>query len=90
MRSVRLWLGVFVAGTAVVAFLTWRWYEHHVSYCRDSPEVAAGGDALSCMEPQHWMAFNVALAFLALVELSLLAAVVVSVLRARGRDRPAQ
>jgi hypothetical protein len=89
MGSVRVWLAILVSGTALLAFLAWRWYEAHVRYCKDSPEVAAGGDALSCMEPPHWMAFNLALGFLALVELTLVVATTFTIAHIRRRRREA-
>lgn len=87
MGSTRIWIAALFAGTALLVFLAWRWYETHVDYCKDSPEVAAGGDALSCMEPQHWMAFNVVLGFLALVEITLVVATAFMVVRLRRRRR---
>ena len=67
----RLVLPIFALATALLAFLAYRWYQSHVDYCRDSPEVAAGGDALSCLEPGNWAAFNAAYAALLLAELGL-------------------
>ena len=67
----RLVLPIFALGTALLAFLAYRWYQSHVDSCKDSPEVAAGGDALSCLEPGNWAAFNAAYAALLLAELGL-------------------
>jgi hypothetical protein len=68
---IRLAMAIFVVGTATLAFLAYRLYQSQVDYCKDSPEVAAGGDKFSCLEPQHWFANALALSFFLLIELGL-------------------
>jgi hypothetical protein len=68
---IRLAVAIFGVGTAVLAVLAYRLVQSQVEYCRDSPEVAAGGDRFSCLEPGNWFALNLAFAFFALVELGL-------------------
>ena len=84
MPSVRLALAIFAVGTAAVAYAALRLYRSMVEYCDGSPEVAAGGDRLSCLEPQHWFADAVAFGVLALLELALVVVVGAAVVRARG------
>ena len=67
----RLALPIFGVVTAILAFLAYRLYQSQVSYCEDSPEVSAGGDKFSCLEPQHWFANALAVSFLLLMELGL-------------------
>jgi hypothetical protein len=67
----RLAMAVFGVGTAILAFLAYRLYQSQVDYCKDSPEVSAGGDKFSCLEPQHWFANALAVSFLLLMELGL-------------------
>jgi hypothetical protein len=85
--SVRLAFAIFVAGTTVLAFLAYRWYRSHVDYCEDSPEVAAGGDALACLEPQHWFALQAVLAVLLLLEIALAIVVGAALVHRRRRLR---
>jgi hypothetical protein len=85
--SVRFALAIFVAGTTLLAFLAYRWYRSHVEYCEDSPEVGAGGDALSCLEPQHWFAFDVGLAVLLLLEIGLVILVGAALVHRRHKLR---
>jgi hypothetical protein len=68
---IRLAVPIFVVGTVVLAFLAYRLYQSQVDYCKDSPEVSAGGDKFSCLEPQHWFANALAGSFLLLMELGL-------------------
>ena len=68
---IRLGMAIFGVGTAITVFLAYRLYQSQVDYCRGSPEVAAGGDKFSCLEPQHWFADALALSFLLLIELGL-------------------
>jgi len=68
---VRLAMPIFSTGTAVIVFLAYRLYESQVDYCNDSPQVSAGGDKFSCLEPQHWFANALAASFLLLIELGL-------------------
>jgi hypothetical protein len=85
--SVRLALAIFGAGTTILAFLAYRWYQFHVDYCEDSPEVSAGGDALSCLEPQHWFALQAVLAVLLLLEIALAVVVGAAVVHRRRNLR---
>jgi hypothetical protein len=84
MPSIRLALTIFVGGTVLLTLLAYRWYESMVEYCEGSPEVAAGGDSLSCREPQHWFADGVLFGGLALLELGLVVVVGVAVVHARS------
>ena len=68
---IHLVLAIFVTGTATLWYLAHREYQSLVEYCKGSPEVAAGGDKFSCLEPGNWFAHNLALAFLLLIELGL-------------------
>jgi len=89
MPSVRLALAIFAGGTAVLAYLADRLYQSMVNYCEGSPEVAAGGDKLSCLEPQHWSANAAIFGFLALLEVALVVVVGAAVVHSRGRSRTA-
>jgi hypothetical protein len=68
---VRIVVLIFCAGNAIVGFLAYRGYQSSVDYCIGSPEVRAGGDELSCLEPQHWFAIGLAFLVLLLAELGL-------------------
>jgi hypothetical protein len=68
---IRFAVAIFAAGTAIIALLAYRSYQHHVDYCEGSPEVEAGGDKFSCLEPQHWFAFQLELMVLLLAQLGL-------------------
>jgi hypothetical protein len=68
---VRVALAIFGAGSALLALLTYRRYQSLVDYCSDSPEVASGGDKLSCPEPGTWFAINLELLVLLVAELGL-------------------
>jgi len=68
---VRYALAIFGVGSAILAFLAHREYQSQVDYCKGSPEVEGGGDKFSCLEPQHWFAFALALLVLLLGELGL-------------------
>jgi hypothetical protein len=83
--SVRLALAIFVAGTTILAFLAYRWYQSHVDYCEGSPEVVAGGDALSCLEPQHWFALQAVFAVLLLLEVALVVVVGAALVHRRSK-----
>jgi hypothetical protein len=87
MPSVRLALPLFVGGTGLLAVLAQRAYASMVDYCEGSPEVAAGGDELSCLEPQHWFANSMIFGVLALLELSLIVVVGAAVVHARSKPR---
>jgi hypothetical protein len=69
--QIRLAVSIFCAGTAIVGFLAYRGYQSSVDYCIGSPEVRAGGDELSCLEPQHWFAVGFAFLVLLLAQLGL-------------------
>jgi hypothetical protein len=60
-----------VAGTTLSAYLAYRGYESLVGYCEGSPEIRAGGDSLSCLEPQHWLTVTAVLLVLVLFEVAL-------------------
>jgi hypothetical protein len=85
---VRLALAIFGVGTVLLAFVAYREYGSLVDYCSDSPEVAAGGDKFSCLEPQHWFAIQLELLVLVLAEL-VLATLVVGGLVRWQKQRPA-
>ena len=67
----RFAIAVFGVGTALLAFLAYRLYQSEVNACKDSPEVAAGGDKYSCLEPGNLFANALAALFLVFVELCL-------------------
>jgi len=79
----RISLASFVAGTASLAFLVHREYRSLSTYCEDSPEVSAGGDRFSCLEPYHWFAIEGFAAFAIVLELGLVVLVVVAFVRRR-------
>ena len=54
-----------------MVFLAYRGYESLVGYCEGSPELRAGGDKLSCLEPQHWSAVGAGSLVLVILEVSL-------------------
>jgi len=66
-------MAVFGIGTPVLAFLAYRLYQSEVNACKDSPEVAAGGDKYSCLEPGNLFANALAALFLVIMELGLAA-----------------
>ena len=78
---------IFAAGSATLAFLGYRLYQSEVGACKDSPEVADGGDKLSCLEPGNLFANALAAAFLLLIELGLASLVVGGFVRWRGQRR---
>lgn len=78
---------VFVAGTASLAFLVVREYRSLSRYCEGSPEVSAGGDRYSCLEPYNWLAIEVGAAFALFLELCLVVLLLVALVRWR-RTRP--
>jgi hypothetical protein len=88
MPSIRLSLAIFFVGSAILAFLAYRGYRYHVDYCEGSPEVAAGGDSLSCLEPQHWSAALVMLSVVVLLEIALVVVVGAAVVYRRSRQVP--
>ena len=67
----RFAIAIFGIGTAVLVLLAYRLYQSQVDYCKGSPEVTAGGDKFSCLEPQHWFADALGVSFLLLMELGL-------------------
>jgi hypothetical protein len=69
--QVRIALAIFAIGSTLLAFLTYRRYQSLVDYCSDSPEVASGGDKLSCLEPGNWFAIQLELLVLLVAELGL-------------------
>jgi hypothetical protein len=86
---IRLAMAIFGVGTVVLAFLAYRLYQSQVDYCKDSPEVSAGGDKFSCLEPQHWAAFGFFLLVLLLAELGLATMVAGGLVRWQKQRRPA-
>jgi hypothetical protein len=85
MPSIRLAVAIFAVGNALFAFLGYREYRSLLDYCEDSPEVRAGGDSLSCLEPQHWFAIQFELLALLLLEIALVVVVGASVVHWRRR-----
>ena len=47
---------MFVAGAVGLVLLGYLEYRRLIDYCEGSPEVEAGGDRFSCLEPYNWMA----------------------------------
>ena len=84
--SVRVASAIWIAGTALLLLLAVMEYRRLVDYCEGSPEVAAGGDALSCLEPQHWFSEAVIGGGLVLLEIALLV-VLGAALHRRGDRR---
>lgn len=84
---IRFATAIFVAGTAIIALLAYRSYQGHVDYCEGSPEVEAGGDKFSCLEPQHWFAFQLELLVLLLAQLGLAVMLVASFAHRRKQRR---
>jgi hypothetical protein len=84
--SIRLASALWIGGTAILLSLAVLEYRRLVDYCEDSPEVAAGGDALSCLEPQHWLSEAMIAGVLLLLEIALL---VVLGAALRRKRRPA-
>jgi uncharacterized membrane protein YedE/YeeE len=84
---VRLGMAIFVLGTAILAFLAYREYQYHVDSCKDSPEVAAGGDKLSCLEPYNWFAIHLGVFALLLAELGLATLLAAGLFRRLKRRR---
>jgi hypothetical protein len=78
---------IFGVGTAILTFLAYRRYQSLVDYCRGSPEVDAGGDKLSCLEPYNWFAIQGELLVLLSVELGLATILVVGVVHWRKQRR---
>jgi hypothetical protein len=62
---------IFGIGTAVLAFLGYRFHQSEVDACKDSPEVAVGGDKYSCLDAGNRFANTLAVSFLLLMELGL-------------------
>jgi hypothetical protein len=87
MPSVRLASVLLIIGTGFLSFLAVREYGRLVDYCEGSPEVAAGGDELSCLEPQHWFAESVIAAVLILLEVALVVVFVAAIHRRRRQQR---
>ena len=85
---VRIALAVFGAGTVLLAFVAYREYQSLVEYCSDSPEVAAGGDKLSCLEPYNWFAIQLEVLVLLVAELGLATLVLGGLVRWQ-KQRPA-
>jgi hypothetical protein len=80
-------MAIFGVGTAILAILAYRRYQSLVDYCRDSPEVAAGGDKLSCLEPYNWFAIQLEVLVLLSAELGLATILVVGVVHWRKQRR---
>jgi hypothetical protein len=70
-----------LAGIGIVAFLGYRVYG--LTDCSGSPEVLAGGDRFSCLEPYNWFAINMSAVFLALFGVSFVALLVVHLVQLR-------
>jgi len=84
LAFLRISLGVFVAGTAGLAFLAYREYRSLIDYCADSPEVRAGGARFSCLEPPHWAAITVFGSFAVFLEVGLVILVFIAFVRWRS------
>jgi len=69
----RLSMAAFGIGTLVLAFLAYRLHQSEVNACKDSIEVANGGDKYSCLEPGNLFANALAELFLVVMELGLAA-----------------
>jgi hypothetical protein len=87
LPSIRLAVAIFVVGNAILAFFAYRGYASLRDYCEGSPEVTAGGDRFSCLEPPHWFAINMALLALLLLEIALVVVVGAAVVHSRRRGR---
>jgi hypothetical protein len=87
MPSVRLALAILAGGTAFLSHFAYRLYQSMVNYCEGSPEVAAGGDKLSCLEPQHWFANSAIFGVLVLLEVALVVVVGAAVVHSRSTSR---
>jgi hypothetical protein len=78
---IRLAVPMFGVGTGILAFLAYRRYQSLVDYCSDSPEVVAGGDELSCLEPYNWFAIQFEVLVLLVAELGLAIILAVGLVR---------
>jgi hypothetical protein len=87
---IRVAVPIFGVGTAILTFLAYRRYQSLVDYCRGSPEVEAGGDKLSCLEPYNWFAIQFELLVLLLAELGLAIVLVVGLVRWQKQRRLAK
>ena len=87
MPSIRLAVAVFVAGTAILTVFGYRQYRSLLDYCEGSPEVTAGGDSLSCLEPPHWFAIQFVVLVALLLEIALVVVVGAAVVHRRSRRR---
>jgi hypothetical protein len=87
MPSIRVAAAILAAGTGLLSFLAIREYRSLVDYCEGSPEVAAGGDNLSCLEPQHWFAEAAIFGVLLLLEVALLVVLGAAVVHRRKQRR---
>jgi hypothetical protein len=84
---IRLAVLIFGVGTAMLPLLAYRRYQSLVDYCRGSPEVEAGGDKLSCLEPYNWFAIQFELLVLLLAQLGLAVLLVAGLLHWWKRRR---
>jgi hypothetical protein len=78
---------IFAAGTATLVFLAYRLHQSEVNACKDSIEVANGGDKYSCLEPGNLFADAIAGAFLLLMQLGLAGLVAGGIVRWRTQRR---
>jgi hypothetical protein len=85
---IRLAVPIFGVGTAMLMLLAYGRYRSLVDYCRDSPEVEAGGDKLSCLEPYNWFAIQFELLVLLLAQVGLAILLVAGFLRWWKQRRP--
>jgi hypothetical protein len=88
MPSIRLASAILVVGNAILAFFAYREYQSLLDYCEGSPEVVAGGDRFSCLEPQHWFTVGFGLLVALLLEVALLVVVGVAVVHWRSTRYP--
>ena len=78
----RFAVATFGVGTALIAFLAYRWYQSQVDYCRDlGPGVDPEGGKLSCLDAGNWAAYNAGNLVLLLAELGLATLLVVGLVR---------
>jgi hypothetical protein len=87
VQSIRLAFAIFAVGNAILAFLVYWEYRSLLDYCEGSPEVQAGGDGLSCLEPHHWFAVDAELLVLFLLECALVVVVGAAVVSRRKSRR---
>ena len=71
----------------MLAFFAYRAYSSLIDYCEGSPEVIAGGDRFSCLEPPHWFSIQLGLLLALFVEIAVLVVMGAAVIHWRRRRR---